>query len=609
MRLPSIIVLGLVVSLMLALIPGVASPEESEGSATVHGSGFGHGVGMSQYGARSMAEKGFTATEILQYYYTDVQVEERDVGADGSGELRVGLTSSQGSWRLDNEADSAESLEVRLDGAADGETVAVEPVESVRIEHLGGVDCRVEVGSDGDEVETACGDLEVRWPVDDQAPETFVDMPRDADHDLTLARGWIEFVQADQDTVHTVLRIHMEDYLYGLAEVPSSWPAAALQTQAIAGRTYAQNLVEAHPDGADACSCHLLTTITHQHYTGWDKEHQPIGDVDFGRFWTAAVDATNSDDRTRGQVLTHDGELIDAFYSSSSPGTTEDPRDIWGGHIAYLEPVDDAYAHDDDAGNPRSEWGREFDYDDFSQRLGFDAVTDVELIDHLRSGNPGVYRVEGLVDGEEHVRELHTYSELRRWLGLPSHGIWEIELDLPGDFSDVLPDHPFHAEITWMVDRDLTSGYEDGTFRPGIGASRQAAAAFLHRLAGRPEPGGDSEFSDVDVDHPFHGAITWASEQQVVRGFGDGTFRPAAQVTRQAMAAFLAHLEFDGEVPPADSSGFDDVDADHPFHDEIAWMAEAGLADGFDDGTFRPGSVVTRQAAAAFLYRYEVGGT
>lgn len=54
-------------------------------------------------------------------------------------------------------------------------------------------------------------------------------------------------------------------------------------------------------------------------------------------------------------------------------------------------------------------------------------------------------------------------------------------------------------------------------------------------------------------------------------------------------------------LPPAD---FSDVPPDHPFAAEIAWLAEEGITDGFSDGTFRPGAAITRQAMAAFVYRY-----
>ncbi|MDZ7732594.1 MAG: S-layer homology domain-containing protein [Acidimicrobiia bacterium] len=50
--------------------------------------------------------------------------------------------------------------------------------------------------------------------------------------------------------------------------------------------------------------------------------------------------------------------------------------------------------------------------------------------------------------------------------------------------------------------------------------------------------------------------------------------------------------------------GFSDVDPTHPFHREIAWFADTGITTGYPDGTFRPGAEVTRQAAATFLHRF-----
>jgi hypothetical protein len=65
-------------------------------------------------------------------------------------------------------------------------------------------------------------------------------------------------------------------------------------------------------------------------------------------------------------------------------------------------------------------------------------------------------------------------------------------------------------------------------------------AAFLWRLAGRPEPGsGTDRFSDVDPGHPFAAAIRWLTDTGITTGYDDGTFRPAGPVTRQAMVAFL----------------------------------------------------------------------
>ena len=106
---------------------------------------------------------------------------------------------------------------------------------------------------------------------------------------------------------------------------------------------------------------------------------------------------------------------------------------------------------------------------------------------------------------------------------------------------------------------------------------------------------------DVPSGHPFVTEIGWMVAERITTGFPDDTFRPTQPVTRQAAAAFLYRLA--GEPPVAGVAGFSDVPNDHPFHDEIAWMVTEGITTGFDDNTFRPASPVTRQAAAAFLYR------
>ena len=172
-------------------------------------------------------------------------------------------------------------------------------------------------------------------------------------------------------------------------------------------------------------------------------------------------------------------------------------------------------------------------------------------------------------------------------------------------FPDVPHEHPFAIEIGWASGRDVLDGYEDGTFKPRRTVTRQAAVAFLHRYAGEPQAPGDPGFSDVDGDHPFRDAIAWASHAGITDGYEDGTFRPGSTVTRQAATAFLHR--YAGEPQAAGDPGFSDVDGDHPFRDVIAWASHAGITDGYEDGTFRPGSTVTRQAATAFLHRLDSG--
>jgi serine protease AprX len=170
-------------------------------------------------------------------------------------------------------------------------------------------------------------------------------------------------------------------------------------------------------------------------------------------------------------------------------------------------------------------------------------------------------------------------------------------------FSDVAIDHPFCPEISWLKSEGITNGFEDGTYRPLANVTRQAMAAFLARVAGAtPADCTEAPFTDVAVNHPFCSEINWLKAQGITSGFGDGSFRPMSSVTRQAMAAFLSRVA--GATPAACAEApFTDVSVDQPFCKEINWLKTNGITAGFEDGTFHPLSDVTRQAMAAFLYR------
>lgn len=170
-------------------------------------------------------------------------------------------------------------------------------------------------------------------------------------------------------------------------------------------------------------------------------------------------------------------------------------------------------------------------------------------------------------------------------------------------FLDVPPSHAFFEEITWMADEDLTSGYVDGTFRPTESVTRQAISAWLYRMAASPPgPFADPGLADVPAGHAFVDEIWWMVATGRSTGYGDGTYRPVDCVTRQATAAFL-YREVGSPVGTFPDPGFSDVPPTHPFATEIAWMVSQGIASGYSDGTFRPGTCVSRQAAAAFLFR------
>ena len=173
-------------------------------------------------------------------------------------------------------------------------------------------------------------------------------------------------------------------------------------------------------------------------------------------------------------------------------------------------------------------------------------------------------------------------------------------------FPDVPNDHPFYGEIEALAALGIIGGYTDGTFRPSAAVSRQAAAAFLYRdLVGGTAPAcTEAPFTDVPTTHPFCGEIAAMADLGVINGYSDGTFKPAATVSRQAMAAFL-YRSYGPDTAAAECTvaPFSDVSVSHTFCGEIAWLVESGITTGYPDGTFRPVGAVTRQAMAAFMYR------
>jgi endo-1,4-beta-xylanase len=193
------------------------------------------------------------------------------------------------------------------------------------------------------------------------------------------------------------------------------------------------------------------------------------------------------------------------------------------------------------------------------------------------------------------------YQSTARW------GVAQLvdEIPQPVEFIDVSEDHQFFTEIMWLADQGITTGYGDGTFRPMAPVSRQAMAVFLYRAAGEPAFADPvtASFSDVPTDHLFFTEIEWMIAEGIAGGYSDGTFRPLNETTRMAMSAFLYRFDGSPAYTPPGVSEFSDVPTDHTFYDEISWLADEGISGGYSDGTFRPGIAVSRQAMAAFLYR------
>jgi hypothetical protein len=185
-------------------------------------------------------------------------------------------------------------------------------------------------------------------------------------------------------------------------------------------------------------------------------------------------------------------------------------------------------------------------------------------------------------------------------------------------FADVPAGGQFSTEISWMAAAGISTGWTEAdgskTFRPLSPVNRDAMAAFMYRLAGKPAftPPATSPFADVPTSSQFYKEITWLADKGVSTGWteadGSKTYRPLQAVNRDAMAAFMYRLAGKPAFTPPATSPFADVPTSSQFYKEITWLAAQGISTGWTEGngskTFRPLNAVNRDAMAAFMYRY-----
>ncbi|MCL2464445.1 MAG: SpoIID/LytB domain-containing protein, partial [Micrococcales bacterium] len=312
-------------------------------SFTFQGSGWGHGVGMSQYGAYGMALSGYSAAQILQHYYAPATVVADTTNPQNlrvqvlAGVSQVTVGGPAGAWSIETapgvwQPIGDPSITVAWEQTADG----VARVHAV----VGGVDYQTDPGT--------MPELWLNWSQGGvTVPGADAGVGSVSYHHGQLALGPLA------GTVNVVNQLPLNQYLYGIAEMPSSWPAAALQAQAVAARTYA---LRAYQAGIrSSINANLTDETTDQKYTAWNKESETVNGIVYGAKWTAAVDAIASN--TGGLSVQYNGALAQTYYSSSSGGTTTSSAQAWGSSaIAYLQSQDDHWSALPAVGNPYASW-------------------------------------------------------------------------------------------------------------------------------------------------------------------------------------------------------------------------------------------------------------
>ena len=305
--------------LIAALISSAAPAQAIEIPPTFEftGSGYGHGVGMSQIGGRSLALSGESASAILNYYYKDVLVapfvDTHTIRVNIAHLVKsVSFTTHTPGARIDvfegDVGNSTQSLPITSFATKKKATFTISTLSKGKA-------------------------LTLRWvgenPIITMTQGSISTKYKYGYITVKVVKGAIE--------VTNTLALR-DEYLWGISEVSSSWPAAMLEAQAIASRSYAlSKLSVIRP----SCDCQVYSHITDQNFVGYSKESEPR----FGQFWKDAVSRTIVDTSTSLVVLSN-GKPAQTYFFSSSGGATQTTRDAWGEATAFTQSVPDSASVD-----------------------------------------------------------------------------------------------------------------------------------------------------------------------------------------------------------------------------------------------------------------------
>ena len=368
----------------------------------VFGHGWGHGMGMSQYGAQGAARLGCNYKTILGTYYVNSSLAVRTLDApvllslasmstlaklDAEGGTVRWVSGSRSAvqpqgttWSVTRRTVSGRVGLVLLDDKG-SRTMFVPDAGVLSARHTGTV---VKVRPTG-----STSGLRSRW-----GNGRFIG----SSAGVRVA----EVIGSGQDETA------VQKYLMGLAEVPVSWPVEALKAQVVAARTY----LSSKYSSSDQAYV-LKTTTADQVYRGYDQEQ---ADARLGGRWHQAVSAT------LGKVIVDSsGRTIEAMYSSSMGGHTENRQYVYGRYgISYLKAVDDS-RWDNASDNPYRRWSKGFTKKDLAERFGFTSVSAWTVAARGSAARLNGVQITGKRAGRT-VTVSFTGTEARGKLGLRSPG-------------------------------------------------------------------------------------------------------------------------------------------------------------------------------------------
>jgi SpoIID/LytB domain protein len=365
----------------LVLINFPVAFAEVPASISFSGKGYGHGVGMSQIGARGLALAGDTATAIMNYYYPSSEV----MALTDDQILRVNIGHQLTSASLKSDSPGMSLQLISGDGAEPQFLSVLAAKDSVKLSIS---DKQVAITT------TQVGIITTLTPVDQltirwsgtrylTGPDSVLSISH-SNKTIKYRYGQIQ-VKVIKDSklgnrlaIVNQVRLH-DEYLWGIGEVPSSWPAAALEAQAIASRSYAMSKVG---KVLKSCDCELYSSISDQNFAGYAKEAEPR----WGQIWKAAVSRTSVSENT-GLTVTRNALPIRTFFGSSTGGVTETSKNAWGTDVGYTFSVPDPWSLDPKLNPNFYKWKREITQSVLATAFGLPDVASVKVLSLHETGS------------------------------------------------------------------------------------------------------------------------------------------------------------------------------------------------------------------------------
>jgi SpoIID/LytB domain protein len=361
-----------------------SSANEIPQSFTFQGAGYGHGVGMSQFGARGQALEGNNAIDILQYYYKDISIE--DLRDDQNLRVNIGHLLSLFSIRTDTKSARMQLFTGDVSDTTTAQPIKVVPSKaSLNFTLLGNIAIPSVTSTSGAVEPLPSGkSWTIRWSgtrylTGSSSIVTFKNGAVNTKYkygQIQVKLVKVSLLGYRIEVTNTV-RLH-DEYLWGIGEMPSSWPLASLQAQAIASRSYALSKLGKRKS---SCDCDIYGSSKDQSFVGYIKESEPK----YGKIWKEAVTSTSVNHET-GLVALFNSVPISAYFFSSSGGQTESAKNAWGSDIPYTQSVADPWSLDP-VSNPRYfQWERTISQSYIAIAFGLQDVVSLQVNGKYPSG-------------------------------------------------------------------------------------------------------------------------------------------------------------------------------------------------------------------------------